>query len=721
MSYPLQLLIIDDDIHQCQTLADILILQGFAVDTVHSGAEAYSFFEKSTYDLAIVDIRLGDISGPELVKRISDRFPGTEFIYITGFASLETAVVAVQQKQVISYEEKPIQIERILSFANQIIRRKEVERGLNVSEERFSKLTAMSPTGIYETDKHGKLIYVNHRWCQVTGVKEEDAIGTTCLLGVHECDRVGCENTWKRILAGTDNLLKHEFRFKHNESGKIVWIYDEAQPVIDNEGGVTSYIGTRIDITDRRVKEKALLDHRDELDKLVQERTLILQNVLREKEIAQESLNSVFQSIPDGVISVDTNLCVLEKNAFCLPGIDPELTVGRKIDPTKNQLQAELHKALQHSFASLQVIKEMRVEYQGKGEGIFTLVLNTALMRDDKGIVNGALLIARDITQLAELESVVEGQRKLHRLIGKSAGLQHVFKMIRLLADKETSVLVTGESGTGKELVVQSLHDLSHRKSMRLVKVNCSALPENLLESELFGHVRGSFTGAIQDRSGRVEAAEGGTLFLDEIGDISLAMQVKLLRFIESKEYERVGESRTRLADIRIIAATNVDLEKKIKQEQFRKDFYYRLKVVTIHLPALRQRTEDIPLLMKHFMRNFGRQLKKDVNTISPDVLHFCMGYHWPGNIRELKHVIEHACILVSGNRIEMKHLPIESWQMATTDPPQPPPPSADKKTLVTVLQQTDWNVAKAARLLRIGRTTIYQRIKRYGIIRNQT
>lgn len=719
MKYQLQILIVDDDVAQCQSLQDILVLQTYAVDTAHSGADAFLHFEKKTYDLAIIDIRLGDISGPALVKNISVHFPITEFIYITGFASIETAVMAVRQKQVISYEEKPIQIERLLSFCSQLEKRKHVERGLDVSEERFSKLTSMSPTGIYETDCSGNIIYANRKWCQVTKVSDRDGIGESFSYGVYEEDKEGLRSTWEKMFKGETSYIKHEFRCQQQGTDEVAWLYDEVQPIFDGVGKVSGYIGTRIDVSDRRAKEMALLNHRKELEQQVQERTLHLQKALVEKEKTKDSLDAVFQSIPDGIISVDTRLLVLEMNAFSLPGYESHLKVGTAVDPDKNQLQYKLHQALQHTFSSQQPIKEMRVELQGQKNNLITLVINTTLHFEDKGAVTGALLIARNISQLAKLEDVVHEQKQFNKLVGKSDGMQHVYKMIRLLADKDSTVLVTGESGTGKELVVESLHELSERSSKQLVKINCSALPESLLESELFGHVKGAFTGAVKDRTGRVETAEGGTLFLDEIGDISLMMQVKLLRFIESREYERVGESKTRRADIRIIVATNVDLEKKVERELFRKDFYYRLKVVTIHIPALRQRTEDIPLLLNHFVGYFSRQFEKNV-TISVEVLNFCMGYSWPGNVRELKHSIEHASVLVTGGTIKMEHLPIGAWQMQVTEPHKAFPGETEKENILTALQKTDWNVSKAARLLKIGRTTIYQRIKQYEISRNK-
>ncbi len=313
-----------------------------------------------------------------------------------------------------------------------------------------------------------------------------------------------------------------------------------------------------------------------------------------------------------------------------------------------------------------------------------------------------------------------EADAGLPGMAGMSPRMRSIFGMVRQLAAVDTTVLVTGESGTGKELIVEALHGLGPRAKGPLVKVNCSALSAGLMESELFGHVRGAFTGAVRDKVGRFDAAKGGTIFLDEIGDISPDIQLKLLRVLEQKEFERVGESVLRKADARVVTATNVNLWQKVKEGAFREDLYYRLRVMEVNLPPLRERTEDIPLLIEHFVRHFAQQLKRDVTGISSDLLSLFLRYPWPGNVRELKHAIEHAVVLCQSGNIGLAHLPAEL--AAFGGPGRGPGADMDvplgRGEILAALSRTDWNKAKTARLLNISRSTLYRKMLELGVSR---
>jgi DNA-binding NtrC family response regulator len=321
-----------------------------------------------------------------------------------------------------------------------------------------------------------------------------------------------------------------------------------------------------------------------------------------------------------------------------------------------------------------------------------------------------------------ELKRKVGQKFNIENIIGQSPVMREVFAKIEKVASTSTTALIRGESGTGKELVAQAVHHQSSRKEKPFIKAVCAALPEGLLESELFGHVKGSFTGAIQDREGRFEAAHGGTIFLDEIGDIPLSTQVKLLRVLQERQFERVGDSKTITVDVRVIAATNKNLEEGLKKESFREDLYYRLNVVSIYLPPLRQRKEDIPLLVDFFLKRISKQQNISLPKINPNTLNILLNYSWPGNIRELENAIEHA--LVMGNReiINPDDLPItvQSGQIprgtnvsmetgATLE-------DMEKQMLLTALQRTNHNQTKAAQLLGITRRTLGYRMKKYGI-----
>ena len=302
------------------------------------------------------------------------------------------------------------------------------------------------------------------------------------------------------------------------------------------------------------------------------------------------------------------------------------------------------------------------------------------------------------------------------RIIGHSKAVRNVLTKIELVADTDSSVLILGETGTGKELVVDALHDQSHRSTGPLIKVNCSALTETILESELFGHVKGGFSGAVNDKVGRIQAAEGGTLFLDEIGEISSQTQVKLLRFLDNKEYERVGESTSNKADVRIVAATNADLKSKVDKGTFRSDLFYRLNIMSIDLPPLRKREGDTLVLVKHFLDHYAQTFGKEFKGIDHEVMKIFLDYAWPGNVRELKHAVEHACLLCRGKVIRKRHLPLEFQHPQPLLSDQQTKDEIEAQRIVNALEQTNWQKSQAAVLLGVHRSTLYRMMDRYHI-----
>ncbi|MGC4067798.1 MAG: sigma-54 dependent transcriptional regulator [Polyangiaceae bacterium] len=326
-------------------------------------------------------------------------------------------------------------------------------------------------------------------------------------------------------------------------------------------------------------------------------------------------------------------------------------------------------------------------------------------------------------------------------IIGRSNGIKELYAVLDRVADTPTTVLITGESGTGKELVARALHENSSRRDKPFIKVNCAAIPRDLMESELFGYERGAFTGAVGSKPGRFELASGGTLFLDEIGSIPIEMQVKLLRALQESEFERVGGIKTIRVDVRLVAATNSDLRKEIEQGTFRDDLYYRLNVIPIRLPSLRERVEDIPLLAEHFLHKFNLRLNKKLAGFAEDTTDVLVRYPWPGNIRELENVVERAVLFADGARIEIADLPAEIRdQMAQTRPMRAsmPPLSSDnsaglnvdglkeqvkaamtlleRELILRALDQTTGNVTHAARLLKISRKGLQLKMKELGL-----
>jgi transcriptional regulator with PAS, ATPase and Fis domain len=299
--------------------------------------------------------------------------------------------------------------------------------------------------------------------------------------------------------------------------------------------------------------------------------------------------------------------------------------------------------------------------------------------------------------------------------------MQEVFRRLKLAADSDVAVLVTGESGTGKELAAKAIHTQSARRDKPFLAINCSAIPETLLESELFGHVKGSFTGAATDKTGMFEAANQGTLFLDEIGDVCPAIQVKLLRVLQEHEIRRVGESKTRSVDVRLVTATNKDLRKLVAEGTLREDFFYRIHVFEIRMPPLRERKEDIPLLVDHFIEELCRSKERAADGIARDAMQLLLDYHWPGNIRQLRNAIEHACVTVAGDRITYLDLPPELRDSHGAPLPDvqgalSPEEQAEREQIINALKQTGGNRTKAAELLGTSRVTLWKKIGRYAI-----
>jgi len=340
------------------------------------------------------------------------------------------------------------------------------------------------------------------------------------------------------------------------------------------------------------------------------------------------------------------------------------------------------------------------------------------------------LILAKRKTAALEEEAHRESGR-YHLLVGKSSAMQEVFELIEMAAASNANVLITGDTGTGKELAARTIHERSARSGGPLVKVNCSALPEPLLESELFGHAKGAFTGAIKDKIGRFELADGGTLFLDETGDLTPYIQVKLLRFLQEREFERVGENLTRKADVRIIAATNRDLRELVRSGDFREDLYYRLKVFPVHIPPLRERKEDIGALITHFIAKFKASTGKAIAGLTSEAALTMMDYCWPGNIRELENAIEHAFVTCRTDEIGIFDLPLEIRHVELRLNPCPPrrgeqalPFSGSfgtggdlsKDRLLAVLKDHAGNRGKTAAALGIDRSTLWRHMKRLGL-----
>lgn len=452
-----------------------------------------------------------------------------------------------------------------------------------------------------------------------------------------------------------------------------------------------------------------------------------------EKERYRRNLSTIFASLKDAIIAVDQNHQIIELNTAAkrICGAKSQDVIGTSVEllDTKCRKKCFMYLTEEHKDNSWPI--ESRIECNRPDRPGQMVAFSVTPLTNEGRKFDGAILTARDVTRLNRLENELKQRNSFHNIIGRSQAMQKVYELLRAVAETDTTVLVRGESGTGKELIARALHFESARATHPLVTVNCSAFNENLLESELFGHVRGAFTGAVNDRTGRFQLANEGTIFLDEIGDISPLSQLKLLRVIQEREFEKVGDTTPVRVNVRIIAATHRDLHELVRTGQFRADLYYRIKVVEIQLPRLRERTEDIQLLVESFRRDLNESMKKNIRDVSDEVMSTFMDYSWPGNIRELRHSLEHAFVVCRGDTIIMKDLPAELQHEVRMDSLKttatsnmssamsPNISNGEREKLMQVLQATDWNKSETARRLGINRRTVYRKMKKYTLKRS--
>ena len=445
----------------------------------------------------------------------------------------------------------------------------------------------------------------------------------------------------------------------------------------------------------------------------------------------------IINSMADGVFTMDAQGRISSWNPSMerISGYTAEDALGKTCGLLQcsrcfgRECPADIHKC-KIVEEGISEAKECRLRHKA-GHDV-EVIKNANVVRDEHNNIIGIVETVTDLTELSRARQKAEEAAlrlaEIHRMdniIGKSAAMRRVFQNVMAAAASEATILVHGESGTGKELVAGAIHFNSERKHAPLVTVNCSALTETLLESELFGHVKGAYTGAVRDRIGRFEEAEGGTVFLDEIGELSPFIQVKLLRVLQEREIERVGDSKKRQIDIRVITATHRDLYAQVQSGNFREDLYYRLKVFPIRLPTLRERREDIPLLVNHFISSMNEKTGKKVQSLSRQTMRTLMDYHWPGNVRELENAIEHAFVLCNRRQIEFEDLPIEIRQprsRADCHISADPPPRTKtrnpltKETLVDMLEECGWNKAEVGRRAGLSRTAIWKYMKKWNI-----
>ena len=434
------------------------------------------------------------------------------------------------------------------------------------------------------------------------------------------------------------------------------------------------------------------------------------------------STEAILESISDGVFTVDLQWRITSFNraAEKITGTRRQEAIGRLCSEVFRCSMCEMECALRKTIRNGKAIIG-RSGYIINAEGMrIPISVSTAALRDDSGNIIGGAETFRDLSEIEALRRELEGSFQLGELVSHSPLMQHIFEILPAIAASPSTVLITGDTGTGKELIARTLHELSSRRKKPFIAVNCGALPDTLLESELFGYEKGAFTGAVRDKAGRFALADGGTLFLDEIGEVSPALQVRLLRVLQEKSYEPLGATRSESADVRILAATNRDLTELVKQERFREDLFYRINVIRLELPPLRKRKEDIPLLIDQLIERFNRIQNRSIHGVSGEVLSLLMAHDWPGNIRELENIIERAYILCREETIQMTHLPQElirhSNANAATVDMRTARGALEAETIRQALQECAFNRLAAARKLGIHKSTLFRKIAQLGI-----
>ncbi len=593
-------------------------------------------------------------------------------------------------------------------FVKDITKRKLAEQALNESEKWRNVLQNTPQIGL-SLDTQGKIIFANKYFLGLTGWNEEQVLGQSWF------DMFIPADIRKQIKKVFNSLMssKHNNRYSKHENailtrnGDLRIITWSNILNLDKEGYATDITSLGVDTTERNRLENALKTSEEKY-----------------RSLMEQSMDMIFLHDLEG------NFLEVNRAAITCTGYSRDELLAMNVfdlHPDGIKRKNELIDMWARWRPGESIILEFsHLDTHGRK---YPVEINSGKVCF--GNRDYILATIRDISQRKKAEEDLKESRQrfeyllqssarkksLHNIIGHSKQIQQVFALLQQVAGVDTTILITGETGTGKELVADALHASSPRSKGPLIKVNCLTLSDELLDSELFGHVKGAFTGAYANKIGRVEAAEGGTLFLDEIGDITPRIQLKLLRFLQEKEYERVGQSITRKADVRIIAATNADLAKKVAEGSFRKDLYYRLNVLNIHVPPLRERTEDIPLLMDHFRRAFSEKFGKNIKGFSSAAIRTLADYSWPGNVRELEHFIERAVLVSPNEIIEPEHFGMEDTAEKHQSSLVNKSGDVERNDLSQALKAAGGKKTDAARIMGISRRTLYRKLHKYGLL----
>jgi PAS domain S-box-containing protein len=556
--------------------------------------------------------------------------------------------------------------------------------------------------GVMVLDGGGAVVAFSEGAERITGFMASEVVGKTCqeVFRSDKCD-IACP---ARKTFETGAILSNCRCHIYTRDDDEIEIAVNTSPLRGSNGAIVGAV--------------VVMRNLNEMVEMVLKLTELSHEIVREKERSEAIINS----IADGVFTLSKDMTVtsFNKSAEKITGYTAHEVLGKPCKDVFESKGCDRICPVRQMLLTGRPTIGVEMEITAKDGTKVPVSMSTAMLRDETGEVIGAVETFRDLSMVKALTEELKEKYSFGNIIGKSHGMREVYQLIKSVAPSNVTVLIQGDTGTGKELVARAIHYESPRAGRPFVVVNCAALSETLLESELFGHVKGAFTGAVSDRKGRFEIADGGTLFLDEISEISPPIQVKLLRVLELKQFERVGDSQTKEVDVRLVCATNSNLKDLMVAGRFREDLYYRINVVTINLPPLRDRGGDIPLLVGHFIRKLDDETGKRVEKVSQPAMDLLIDYTWPGNVRELENALGHAFVHCNGATILPEHLPQDLVEgtplLAGAATPTGSLEEMERTAISDMLKRCRGNRTLTARRLGIGRSSLWRKIKKYGL-----
>jgi PAS domain S-box-containing protein len=560
-------------------------------------------------------------------------------------------------------------------------------------------------------DEGKRVLSINSAASILFGAKRDEVVGMACKELV-QSELCGDPCPFEESRSKGDTVANFNIRLAGKNEGTPVCMHTSPVKV---DGGDFSGV----------VENIRVINH---IQSLIQDLEGAYEESLEEKKRVEAILNS----IAEAVITIDKNWQITSFNLYAekMTGFSAEEALGMQCRDVIGLDLCGEGCPMEETLKSGRNVSNVETVLMARDGRLIPVSSSTALFRGEGGEVLGGVETYRNLEEIEKIAEKRRARTPYRDIVGKTSRIKGIFDLIEVIKDTDSTVLITGESGVGKELFAKAIHDLSSRRKKPFVKVNCAALTEGLLESELFGHVRGAFTGALSDKLGRFESAAGGTIFLDEIGDVPLLTQVKLLRVLQDHEFERVGSSKTLKVDVRVIAATNRDLKKLMSEDKFREDLFYRLNVIPIHVPPLRERIDDLAEIIDHILSRLSAKGIKSVEGVSPDAMRCLMGYPWPGNVRELENIIERAVVCSRGDVITVSELAEEVLDYCrerqkgifrgspyARSEENDASDFDERELILRTLEKNRWNRGETARELKIDRTTLWRKMKKYGLI----